>query len=261
MRTAANGIQVNYAIDGEGPCLVMSHSLACSLEMWDPQIEALKGRYRILRFDTRGHGRSDAPAGAYSLEQLADDLHGLLQAVTVERPPFAGLSMGGMIGMTYALKYPGRLRSLALCDTSSRLGPEVQPVWDERIKTATEKGMEPLVEPTLKRWFTEAMVSRRPPVLDKVAEMIRATPPAGYIGCCHAIPKINVTARLKDIACPIQVIVGEQDAGTPVAMAREIQAAAPGSELVVIPDASHLSNLEQPEAFNRALLDFLGRVR
>ena len=148
-----------------------------------------------------------------------------------------------------------------LCDTSSRLGPEVQPIWDERIKTATEKGMEPLVEPTLKRWFTEPMVSRRPPVLDRVAAMIRATPPAGYAGCCHAIPKINVTARLKDIDCPIQVIVGEQDAGTPVAMSREIHTAAPGSELVIIPNASHLSNLEQPEAFNRALLDFLARVR
>jgi 3-oxoadipate enol-lactonase len=261
MKTTTNGIQLNYTIDGAGPWLVMSHSLACNLEMWDPQMDALKRAYQVLRFDTRGHGGSDAPAGAYSLEQLADDLHGLLQALKVERPHFVGLSMGGMIGMTYALKYPGRLRSLVLCDTSSRLGPEVQPIWDDRIKTASEKGMEPLVEPTLKRWFTEAMVSRRPPVLDKVAAMIRATPPAGYAGCCHAIPKINVTARLQEITCPIQVIVGEQDAGTPVAMSREIQAAAPGSELVVIPSASHLSNLEQPEAFNRALLDFLARAR
>ena len=260
MRTTANGIQLNYTIDGEGPWVVMSHSLACSLEMWDPQIGALKAGYKVLRFDTRGHGRSDAPAGAYTLEQMADDVHGLLQALKVERPHFVGLSMGGMIGMTYALKYPGGFRSLVLCDTSSRLGPQVQPIWDERIKTATEKGMEPLVEPTLKRWFTEAMVTKRPPVLDKVAAMIRATPPAGYAGCCHAIPKINVTARLKEIACPIQVIVGDQDAGTPVAMSREIQAAAPGSELVIIPNASHLSNLEQPEAFNRALLGFLART-
>jgi len=261
MKTTANGIQLNYTIDGEGPWVVMSHSLACSLEMWDPQIEALKVQYKVLRFDTRGHGRSDAPAGAYTLDQMADDVQGLLQALNVERAHFVGLSMGGMIGMTYALKYPGRFRSLVLCDTSSRLGPEVQPVWADRIKTVTEKGMEPLVEPTLKRWFTEAMVSKHPPVLDKVAAMIRATPPAGYAGCCHAIPKIDVTARLKEIKCPIQVIVGEQDAGTPVAMSREIQAAAPGSELVIIPNASHLSNLEQPEAFNRALLGFLSSVR
>jgi 3-oxoadipate enol-lactonase len=260
MKANANGIQINYTIEGSGPWVVMSHSLACSLEMWDPQVAALAAKYKVLRFDTRGHGRSDAPAGAYTLEQLADDVHGLLQALKVERPHFVGLSMGGMIGMTYALKYPDRLRSLVLCDTSSRLGPEVQPVWDDRIKTATEKGMKPLVEPTLKRWFTEAMMAKRPPVVDKVAAMIRTTPAAGYAGCCHAIPKIDVTARLKEIACPIQVIVGEQDAGTPVAMSREIQAAARGSELVIIPNASHLSNLEQPEAFNRALLAFLARA-
>jgi 3-oxoadipate enol-lactonase len=259
MKATANGIQINYTVEGSGPWVVMSHSLACSLEMWDPQIEALAGDYRVLRFDARGHGRSDAPAGAYTLEQLADDVHGLLQALEVERPHFVGLSMGGMIGMTYALKHPGRFRSLVLCDTSSRLGPEVQPVWDDRIKTATGMGMEPLVEPTLKRWFTEAMLAKRPPVLDEVAAMIRATPALGYAGCCHAIPRINVTARLKEIGCPIQIIVGEQDAGTPVAMSREIHDAAPGSELVIIPNASHLSNLEQPEAFNRALGEFLAR--
>jgi 3-oxoadipate enol-lactonase len=259
MKATANGIQINYTVEGSGPWVVMSHSLACSLEMWDPQIEALAGDYRVLRFDARGHGQSDAPAGAYTLEQLADDVHGLLQALEVERPHFVGLSMGGMIGMTYALKHPGRFRSLVLCDTSSRLGPEVQPVWDDRIKTATGMGMEPLVEPTLKRWFTEAMLAKRPPVLDEVAAMIRATPALGYAGCCHAIPRINVTARLKEIGCPIQIIVGEQDAGTPVAMSREIHDAAPGSELVIIPNASHLSNLEQPEAFNRALGEFLAR--
>jgi 3-oxoadipate enol-lactonase len=260
MRVAVNGIELNYTIEGDGPWVVMSHSLACSLQMWDPQAAVLAGRYKVLRFDTRGHGLSSAPSGAYTLDQLADDVHGLLQALQVDRPHFVGLSMGGMIGMTYALKYPGRFRSLVLCDTSSRLGPQVQAIWDERIKTATEHGMEPLVEPTLKRWFTEPMVSAHPPVLDRVAAMIRATPPAGYAGCCHAIPKIDVTGRLKEIRCPIQVIVGEQDAGTPVAMSREIQAAAPGAELVVLPSASHLSNLEQPEAFNRALLDFLARA-
>lgn len=260
MRIPVNGIELNYTIEGDGPWVVMSHSLACSLQMWDPQAEALAARYKVLRFDTRGHGLSAAPPGAYTLDQLADDLHGLLQALKVDRPHFVGLSMGGMIGMTYALRYPGRFRSLVLCDTSSRLGPQVQPIWDERIRIATEQGMEPLVEPTLKRWFTEPTVSARPPVLDRVAAMIRATPPAGYAGCCHAIPKIDVTARLKEIGCPIQIIVGEQDAGTPVEMSRDIQAAAPGAELVVIPNASHLSNLEQPEAFTRALLEFLARV-
>jgi 3-oxoadipate enol-lactonase len=260
MKIAANGIQIHCQIEGDGPWVVLSHSLACSVAMWTPQVAALKGRYRVLSFDTRGHGGSDAPAGAYSLDQLADDAHGLLAALKVERPHFVGLSMGGMIGMTFALKYPGLLRSLVLCDTSSRIPPEAQPVWDDRIRIATTQGMEPLVEPTLKRWFTEAMLARRPAVVDEVAAMIRATPPIGYAGCCYAIPKINTTGRLCEIRCPIQVIVGEQDVGTPVAMSRAIHEAAPGSELVILPNASHLSNLEQPGAFNRALLDFLARA-
>ena len=135
MKIKANGIQINYEVEGDGPWLVMSHSLACDLHMWDEQLPALKGKYRVLRFDTRGHGGSDAPDGAYTLDMLADDLHGLLAAMKVERPHFVGLSMGGMIGMTYALKHPGTLRSLVLCDTSSRIPPEALPVWQERIQT------------------------------------------------------------------------------------------------------------------------------
>ena len=260
MKTKANGIQVNYQIEGAGPWLVMSHSLACAMSMWDEQVEALKHRYKVLRFDTRGHGATDAPAGAYTLELLADDLRGLLDALGVTSPHFVGLSMGGMIGMTYALKYPGVFRSLVLCDTSSRVPPDAQPVWDERIKTATEQGMAPLVEPTLKRWFTEPFLARRNSVVERVAGLIHSTPPQGYAGCCHAIPKINLTDRLAAIKCPVQIIVGDKDVGTPVAMSEAIHKAIPGSELVVIPDASHLSNLEQPAAFNAALLKFLARL-
>jgi len=229
--------------------------------MWDEQVAALKGAFKVLRFDTRGHGGSDALAGAYTLEQLADDLHGLLAAVGVTRPHFVGLSMGGMIGMTYALKYPGVFKSLALCDTSSRMPPEARPIWEERIRTATQSGMEPLVEPTLKRWFTEPFLAKHPPVVERVARMIRSTPALGYAGCCHAIPKIDVTDRLKEIACPARVIVGEQDVGTPVAMSRTIQEAIPGADLVIVPSASHLSNLEQPAGFNQALQEFFARVR
>ncbi len=261
MKVKANAIQINYAIEGTGPWMVMSHSLACAVSMWDEQAEALKSKYKVLRFDTRGHGGSDAPAGAYTLEMLAEDLHGLLGALGVESPHFVGLSMGGMIGMTYALKHPGGFKSLVLCDTSSRIPPEAQPVWDERIKTATEQGMEPLVESTLKRWFTEPYLARRNSVVGRVADLIRHTPARGYVGCCHAISKINLTDRLAAIDCPVQIIVGEKDAGTPVAMSEAIHKAIPGSELVVLPDASHLSNLEQPAAFNAALLRFLARVK
>jgi len=260
MQVVGNGIRINYQVEGNGPWLVMSHSLACAISMWDEQAAALKNRYRVLRFDTRGHGATDAPVGAYSLDLLADDLHGMLGALGVTSPHFVGLSMGGMIGMTYALKHPGVFKSLVLCDTSSRVPPEAQPVWDERIKTATEQGMAPLVEPTLQRWFTAPYLAKRSSVVERVATLIRNTPPQGYAGCCHAIPKINLTDRLAAIKCPVQVIVGDKDVGTPVAMSEAIHRVIPGSELVIIPDASHLSNLEQPTAFNTALLKFLDRV-
>ena len=257
MKLATNGIQMNYAVEGDGPWLVMSHSLACDLSMWEEQIPLFRKHFRVLRFDTRGHGASGAPSGAYSLDMLADDLLGLLDGLKIEKPHFVGLSMGGMIGQTFSLQHPGRLRSLVLCDTSSRIPPEAGALWEGRIKTAMEQGMEPLVEPTLKRWFTDPYIAANPAMMARVGKLIRNTPAAGYAGCCHAIRRLDLTAKLGAITCPVQVVVGEQDAGTPVAMSKAICEAIPGSELVIIPSASHLSNLEQPETFSRAVLKFL----
>jgi 3-oxoadipate enol-lactonase len=260
MKINANGIDINYTIEGEGPWVTMSHSLACNLHMWDEEARRLSRRYKVLRYDTRGHGGSGAPAAAYTLDLLAGDLHALLQALGVKSTHFVGLSMGGMIGQTYALKHPGVFSSLVLCDTTSRYPAEAAGLWADRIKTVESKGMEPLVVPTLERWFTEPFRKARPEVVEQVAAMIRTTPAAGYVGCSHAIPKINVTARLGEIRCPALVIVGKDDPGTPVAMAEEIHRALPGSKLVVIPSAAHLSNLEQPEAFNQALGEFLDKA-
>jgi 3-oxoadipate enol-lactonase len=259
MKIKANGIEVYYEIYGKegAPWLVLSHSLACSVRMWDPQIEALKDSYRILAYDTRGHGATEAPGSAYTLEMLADDLFFLLKELKIATTHFCGLSMGGMIGQTFALKYPGVFRTLTLADTTCRYPAEAAPVWAERIRTAESKGMEPLAQPTLERWFTEPFRKSNPAVVDGIRKLIVATPVAGFVGCCHAIPQINLAARLKEIRCPILVIVGEQDPGTPVAMAKEIHDNAPGSQLVVIPQAAHLANLEQPAGFTRALQDFL----
>ncbi len=260
MKVSANGIDINYTVEGKGPWLTLSHSLACDLHMWDEEAKRLSRRYKVLRYDTRGHGASGAPAGAYTLDLLADDLRGLLRALGVQSTHFVGLSMGGMIGQTFALNYPGMFKSLALCDTTSRYPAEAAGLWAERIKTVQTQGMEPLVAPTLARWFTEPFRKARPEVVEKVAALIRTTPAAGYIGCSHAIPKIDLTARLKEIRCPAVVIVGKDDPGTPVAMAEEIHQALPGSKLVIIPSAAHLSNLEQPDAFNQALGEFLDRA-
>ena len=259
MKTTTNGIDTHYTIDGEGPWMVFSHSLASNVTMWEPQVKAFSKRYKVLCYDTRGHGQSSVPAGAYTLDQLADDVKALLDSLGIKSCHWVGLSMGGMIGQTFALKYPGVFKTMTLADTTSRYPADLQPVWQGRIDTATKEGMEPFVQAMLERWFTEPYRKSGAPVLGAVAQGIRSTPTAGFIGCCHALPKINVSARLKEVKTPSLVIVGEQDPGTPVSMAREIHENLPGSELVIIPEAAHLSNLEQPGAFNQALSGFLDR--
>jgi len=262
MKITANGIQVNYVLEGpaNGPMVTMSHSLATDLSMWDPQAKALAGRYRVLRYDTRGHGGTDAPGGAYTLSQLADDARALLKALGIARTHWIGLSMGGMIGQTLALSSPEIFQSLSLCDTSSRIPADMKHVWDERIATVEAKGMELMVEPTIARWFTPEFIESHKDVIEPVRAMIRRTPAKGYIGCCHAIRALDLTDRLKAIALPTLVIVGAQDMGTPLAASQTINQQIKGSELVVLDPASHLSNLEQPEAFTMALEQFLKRV-
>ncbi|MCI3951421.1 MAG: Alpha/beta hydrolase fold, partial [Burkholderiales bacterium] len=247
-------------IDGKGPWVTMSHSLACNLGMWDEQVALLSRKYTVLRYDTRGHGQTSAPSGEYTLDQLADDAKALLDALGVRRTHWVGLSMGGMIGQTFALKYPGIFESMVLADTTSRRAPDAEKLWGERILIAREKGMEPLVESTLARWFTGSYLNTHKAVVARIAKGIRATPVAGYTGCCEAIAKIDVTDRLKEIRCPALIIVGEQDMGTPPAMARAIHENLPGSELKIIPSAAHLSNIEQAQTFNDTVAGFLDRV-
>lgn len=257
MKVRANGIDIRYEVSGSGPWLALSHSLCCDVSMWQPQLAALEKHFTVLRFDTRGHGGTDASAGAYTFDQLADDVLGLLDALQVERTHFCGLSMGGMIGQHLALKAPGRIDRLVLADTTSRMPAEAAPLWAERIRIAGEKGTGALVESTLARWFTEPWRAAHPEVMEAIGALIRNTPVAGYIGCAHAIARIDVTDRLDGIKAPTLVIVGRDDVGTPPAMAEAIAAAIPGARLAVIPEASHLSNIEQADAFNRLLLDFL----
>lgn len=261
-RITVNGISVKYELDGppDAPVVTLSHSLATDLGMWDPQMAALLPRFRVLRYDTRGHGGTDAPPGPYSLDDLAEDAHTLLTALGVERTHFVGLSMGGIIGQTLALTYPEMLRSLVLCDTTGVMPWETWPLWDERVETARTKGMEPHVEPTLERWFTQQFIDAHPPVIDAVREMIRSTPVEGYAGCILAIRELDLFERLPAIRLPTLVLVGDEDQGAPPEAARAIQERIPGAELVVIKSAAHLSNIEQPEQFNRALLAFLEKV-
>ena len=262
MKIKANGIDMSYSLDGPAgaPVVTLSHSLATDFSMWDPQLDALRARYRVLRYDTRGHGGTDVPAGGYTLEQLADDARALLAALGIARTHWVGLSMGGMIGQTIALKSPEIFQSLVLADTSSRIPAEAKPLWQERIATAEKQGMEPLVAPTIARWFTPPFIESRKDVVDRVRQMIRATPPKGYAGCCHAIAALDLTDRLPGVTLPTQIIVGAEDQGTPVAASQAMHERIKGSQLEIIKSASHLSNLEQPEIFTRALVGFLGSL-
>jgi 3-oxoadipate enol-lactonase len=260
MKIKANGITMNYTLEGppSAPVITLSHSLATDLTMWEPQMEVLKARYRVLRYDTRGHGGSEVPEGPYSLDQLGDDVRALLQALKIEKTHFMGLSMGGMIGQVFALKHPGMLRSLILCDTMSEVASQAKPIWDERIAITQTQGMEPHVEPTIERWFTKP--SRSSPAASRVRAMIRATSPKGYIGCSRAIMELDLTERLPAIRMPTLIIVGADDPGTPVAVSQAIHEMIKGSQLVILKSAAHLSNIEQAEAFNKALIPFLSMV-
>ncbi|MBZ5499224.1 MAG: 3-oxoadipate enol-lactonase [Acidobacteriia bacterium] len=262
MKITVHGNQVNYRLDGppSAPVIMLSHSLATNLTAWDPQVDALTRSFRVLCYDTLGHGGTDVRPGPYTLDQLAGQAGGLLDALGIERVHFLGLSMGGMIGQTLALMRPQSLTSLILCGASSRIPPEAQPLWQERIKIAESEGMAPLIEPTIGRWFTPSFRATHAEVVERVRGMIRATSPLGYSACCHAIAALNLTARIHTIRIPTLLIVGEQDQGMPVAVSRAIHDEIAGSELVILPSASHLSNLEQTVAFNLAVTSYLDRL-
>jgi len=265
MKHQAGDAAIYYEIHGDAedsrrPWVIFSHSVACASAMWRPQLAEFSKTYRVLAFDTRGHGRSDATPGPYSFEQLAGDLHSLLGALRITKAHFVGLSMGGMIGQTYALAHPGVFTSLTLADSTSQWPESARAMFADRAKLALEEGMEPHVAPTLGRWFTPAFHRSNPDEVARVAAMIRSTSPVGYAASCACIPYINTTTRLREITCPMLVIVGRDDPGTPVEMSRTIHENAPGSKLVIIDDAAHLSNLEQPAIFSRTLSEFLSSV-
>jgi 3-oxoadipate enol-lactonase len=259
MLIEANGIKMNYELSGrEGaPVVILSHSLGSSLIMWNPQLEVLEPHYQVLRYDTRGHGGSSAPSGAYTFDMLGEDALGLLDALDIEKVHFVGLSMGGMIGQCLALNHPERLEKLVLCDTAALLPEEAQPVWQERIELAREKGIEALVGETLERWFTPPFLRQNPTEMKLIQEQFLSTQVDGYIGCSEAIRGLNYLERLSEIKIPTLIMVGEEDPGTPVAAAEAMQQRIAGSALVVLPSAAHLSNVEQAEAFNSALISFL----
>lgn len=256
-------MKTNHRLEGPSgaPVVTLTHPLGVTLALWDDHVAALTTRYRVLRYDVRGHGGSEIPPGPYTLEQMAGDLFELLDALGIAETHFVGVSMGGLIGMTAALTRPSRITSLVLCDTTACYGLSVRPMWEDRIRVAESEGMTTaLVDRTMAIWFTEAFRTRHVDSVERIAAMLRKSDPRGYAAAIRAIGFVDLTERIDAIRCPALVVVGEQDPGTPPAMARVIHERIPGSELLVIPGAMHCAVVEDSDRFLPALLDFLGAL-
>lgn len=244
----------------DAPVILLHHSLASTSRGWDSIVPKLAEHYHVVRFDARGHGRSDVPEGPYDLAHLAEDVIRLIDGLEINRVHYVGLSMGGMIGQILGIDHGDRLRSLTLASTTSEMPPEAGPMWDERIAHARNSGMEVLVDDTVKRWFTADFVAAHDPAILPIAEMISETPPEGFAGWGEAIKQLNLTGRLGEIKVPTLVLVGRDDPGTTVAAAERIHGRIPGSRLQIIENASHQAPVEQPEVFTAALMDFLSEI-
>ncbi len=252
-----DGLPFHVRVEGreDAPPLVLGNSLSSDLTMWDPQVPALIERFRVIRYDHRGHGRSAAPAGPYSMDRLGRDALGVMDALGVARARWCGLSMGGMTGMWLLAHAPHRIERAVLANTAAHMGPPE--LWNGRIRTATRGGLEALVEATIARWFKPGFPERAPDLIARVHAMILATPVAGYQGCCAAIRDMDQRESIRAVQAPVLVIIGAHDPATTPAAGHLIAERIPGARSVTL-DAAHLANLEQPEAFTRAVVEFLG---
>jgi 3-oxoadipate enol-lactonase len=257
MKATINGVVMHYEVTGSGPWLTLSHSLAANLGMWDAQLDLLNQHFTVLRYDIRGHGQTPGTEGPYTLEQLADDVHGLLQHLGATRTHWIGLSLGGMIGQVLAIRHPDILDHVVIADSTGKGAPNAATMWGDRANLARTQGLAALVQPTLSRWFTDPYRERNPDEMARIAQMIESTSVDGYAGCCAAISMIDTHDGLKQLAHPGLVIVGAQDQATPPAMSEAIHSHWPNSQFVVLQDAAHLSNIEQAQAFNDAVMNFM----
>lgn len=258
MQVTANGIVLHCELSGptDAPWLVFSNSLATDLTMWDGQAAYFSRFYRVLRYDQRGHGKSEAPTGRYTFDMLIDDAIALMDALDVESAHFCGLSMGGATALGLAQRRPERLDRVIVCDSPCVSSPASASQWEGRIAVAGNQGMAALADPTVARWFPPEIVAAKPPHLARIREMILRTPVDGFIGCAAALADHDFGSRVSTVTRPVLFLVGGRDGTTPVAM-RQMHERLPGSSFVELPGAGHISNLDQPDLFNRAVDDFL----
>lgn len=257
--TRSDGVSIYYEVSGnpDGPWLVLSNSLGTDLAFWDPQVAAFGEEFHILRYDTRGHGKSDAPAGDYTYDQLGADALAVMNAAGVDKALFCGLSMGGMTGLWLGINAPQRFERLALCNTGAKIGDTS--VWQPRIDAVLSGGMQPIVDAVVDRWFTKRFQEAEPATVDLIRAMILRTPAVGYAGCCAALRDCDLRDRIGAIDLPTLIIAGTHDLATPPALSDEIQASIEGSRMIVL-NAAHLSNIEAEKTFNVAVSSFLTHV-
>ncbi len=249
---------LHHMVEGpdDAPVLVMSNSLGTTLGMWDSQASVLGRRFRLLRYDHRGHGGSPVPPAPYTIDDLGGDLLALLDNLEIERVSFCGLSIGGMVGMWLASEVPERIERLALCCTSARLGPPGR--WADRAETVRNDGLEAIVDAVVGRWFTAEFRVNNPETIQWAERMLKSTPAEGYAGCCEAIRDMDLRSRLGAIRAPTLVVAGADDEAITLEHAELICDLIPVSDLEIVPEAAHLANVEQPEAVTRAILKHLG---
>jgi 3-oxoadipate enol-lactonase len=251
-------VELHHRFEGpeDAPVLVLSNSLGTALDMWDDQAPALAERFRLLRYDARGHGRSPVPQPPYEIADFGRDVLALLDAEGIERVSFCGLSMGGMTGMWLAINVPERIDRLALCCTSAHMPPP--DVWDDRAATVRAEGMEAVVDTTIERWFTPAALEERPEAVARIRRGVLDSPPEGYAACCEAIRDMDLRSAIAAITAPTLVIAGDEDPSAPPdEHGRLIADSIEGARMVVIERARHLANVEHPERFTGELLNHL----
>lgn len=252
----ADNLRLHYRFDGpeDAPCVILSNSLGTRFDMWEPQMPALTRHFRVLRYDTRGHGESGVTPGPYSIEQLGRDVIALMDHLDIQRAHFCGLSMGGMIGMWLGVHHPERLNRLVLCNTAAKIGPPE--LWNARIEKVKAEGVASIAPAVIDRWFTKGYQLKEPEKVASLQRMLAETSAEGYAANCAAVRDMDQRAAVAEIAVPTLVIVGTQDQATPPEDGRLVAERIPGACYVEF-DAAHLSNWEAADAFTDNLVGFL----
>lgn len=256
--TTRDGCRLAWRRDGTsgGAPLLFCNSIGTGLELWDAQVEALQGDFDIIRFDTRGHGRSDAPGGDYDLTTLAQDAVEVIDAAGFDRANICGISLGGVTAMRLALDQPGRVHRLVLADTAARIGSAQS--WEQRRESVLKLGMATIADAAMERFFSAAYRERRPETVTRFREAILTASATGYAGCCAALRDADLTSEASRIEAPALVIAGLQDISTTPDQLRDLAGAVACSQLIEL-DAAHLSNVELPQEFARHVRTFLLR--